>query len=210
MKTNIKIKPKSSSNNNLKSAFNQMMNPTSKTVFENDEAVNNEITEFFQAEENSYFMEEPVNEVIEQVLEEPVKVYEKTIIGDGVEINGNIFSRGDIDILGIVNGNVVSEGSLAVSGTIHGNLEAELISINQGKVYGDTIQVKKDIRVNDSEVKANINGENIIVNANVTGNLTAIQAVNIMQNSTVLGDVFAKRIAVQEGAIIEGQFKTTK
>lgn len=109
--------------------------------------------------------------------------------GDGVEINGNIFSRGDIDILGIVNGNVVPEGSLAVSGTIH---------------------VNKDIRVNDSEVKANINGENIIVNANVTGNLTAIQAVNIMQNSTVLGDVVAKRISVQEGAIIEGQFKTTK
>lgn len=214
MKTNIKIKQKSNSNNNFKSAFNQMMNPTSKNDFmDYDEAVNQEISDFFQAEESNFYMEDTLdktNETLEVPIEEPIIVYEKTIIGAGVEINGDIFAHGDIDILGIVNGNVVSEGNLSVSGTINGNLDAELININQGQVFGDTITVIKDIRINDSTVKASILGENIEVNANVTGNMTAKQTIHIMQDSNVLGDIVAMRVSIQEGANVDGYFKTSK
>lgn len=135
---------------------------------------------------------------------------DKTVIASGVKIRGDITVEGNMDILGTVDGDITSFGDVHVTGTVHGNLTADQITMSNGIVFGRTITATDSIFIHHSTIKADINGDQIEVNGEVVGNLKATQLVSIKCDSKLIGNITASSISIQEGAQIDGFFKTTK
>ncbi len=57
----------------------------------------------------------------------------------------------------------------------------------------------------NAKVKANINGDRIIVAGKVTGDIRATSSISIIAPAVVQGNVLTPRLSVTEGAILEGQ-----
>lgn len=79
-----------------------------------------------------------------------------SIISPGVEISGDIGTKGSIRIDGKVEGNIVAEGNITIgeSGEIHGNLNGKSITIG-GSVKGVVHSHEKLIL----EAKASVEGD---------------------------------------------------
>ena len=67
----------------------------------------------------------------------------KSLVGETLQIEGDIRSSGHVDISGLINGNVfVSNLTVNETGSIRGSIEASSIEINghiEGKILADTI-----------------------------------------------------------------------
>ena len=71
----------------------------------------------------------------------------RSMIGETLQVEGDIRSSGAVDVSGLVNGNVyVGEMILFETGSVVGNLEVNKVEINghlDGKVTADTIIIGK-------------------------------------------------------------------
>lgn len=73
-----------------------------------------------------------------------------------------------------------------------------------------TFEGKLDTRGNltigeNARVKANIDGDNIIVAGQVDGDIKATESLSIISPATIRGNISTPRLSVTEGAVIEGQ-----
>ncbi|HTL46704.1 MAG TPA: polymer-forming cytoskeletal protein [Verrucomicrobiae bacterium] len=57
----------------------------------------------------------------------------------------------------------------------------------------------------NAKVKANIDGDKIIIAGKVTGDINATQSVSVISPAVIKGNISTPRLSVTEGAIIEGQ-----
>lgn len=57
----------------------------------------------------------------------------------------------------------------------------------------------------NAKVKANIQGDRIIIAGKVTGDIIASQAVSVIAPAVIQGNITTPRLSVTEGAVIEGQ-----
>ena len=71
----------------------------------------------------------------------------RSLIGETMQLEGDLRTSGSIDISGLVNGNIfVSEMTISETGSIRGSIEASSIEINghvAGKISADTVIVGK-------------------------------------------------------------------
>ena len=112
---------------------------------------------------------------------------EKTAAQASGSQNGgtNVVSLGPRDIL---QGRLEIQGDLKVAGTVEGDL----------KVTGDvTIDAT-------ATVQAAIEGANISVRGNVTGNVTAKRRLTLAGTGRLNGDVKVGRLTVEDGASLNG------
>ena len=69
----------------------------------------------------------------------------RSLVGETLQLEGDLRSSGNVDVAGLVNGNVfVSEIRIIETGSIRGSLEAETVEINghvEGKISADTVIV---------------------------------------------------------------------
>lgn len=56
----------------------------------------------------------------------------------------------------------------------------------------------------NAKVKANINGDRIIIAGKVTGDINATQSVSVIAPALIEGNIRTPRLSVTEGAVIEG------
>ena len=67
----------------------------------------------------------------------------RSLVGESLQLEGDLRSSGSVDIAGLVNGNVfVSDMTVTETGSIRGALEATTAEINghvEGKVIADTV-----------------------------------------------------------------------
>ena len=67
----------------------------------------------------------------------------RSLVGETLQLEGDLRSSGNVDVAGLINGNVfVSEIRIIETGSIRGTLEAETVEINghvEGKISADTI-----------------------------------------------------------------------
>jgi len=57
----------------------------------------------------------------------------------------------------------------------------------------------------NAKVKANINGDRIIIAGKVTGDIFASQAISIITPASIQGNIVTPKLSVTEGAILDGQ-----
>jgi len=71
----------------------------------------------------------------------------RSLIGETLQLEGDLRSSGSVDVAGLINGNVfVSEMIIKETGSIRGTLEAITVEVNghvEGKIIADTIIVGK-------------------------------------------------------------------
>jgi len=92
-----------------------------------------------------------------------------------------------------VKGDVENQGDLRIEGQLHGNVTGHgtITVAEQGEVHG------------------NVEGRLVVVMGRVEGNVKGVEKVEVLEKSTIKGDVTSARISVEEGASVSGKFDTT-
>jgi len=101
-------------------------------------------------------------------------------------------SSGEVTIVGQgakLEGNVVSAGSLRVDGQVKGQITAD----------GDVMLSPQ------SQVEADIRAQNVIVAGRFKGSLVVKAKAEIARGGRVDGNITAKTLVVEEGAVFQGQ-----
>ena len=72
----------------------------------------------------------------------------KSLVGETLQIEGDVMSSGSIDVSGLVNGNViVNEMVITETGSVRGSVEVTKVEVNghvDGKIMADTIIIGKN------------------------------------------------------------------
>ena len=92
-----------------------------------------------------------------------------------------------------INGVVTGKGDYQVSGEIEGDCEIDgTVTLTRTGYWSGTI-----------------NAGNVVIAGHVEGDIVAAGKVEISNSARITGKVTGEAIAVAEGAIVEGQMKTT-
>ena len=88
---------------------------------------------------------------------------------------------------------------------IEGEIRGEENLHIDGRIKG-AVRLKGDILIgNAGVVEAEIEAENVIIQGQVTGNVTARQQLEIQPSGKLIGDCTARSIDIKEGAVFEGR-----
>jgi len=98
------------------------------------------------------------------------------------------FLAGDI----LINGNIKSSGSVEIDGEFDGIIEAQKIIIRS-----------------NGKVKGSIKASFIVIKGNFSGNICASN-LHLMRNCQISAEIAYDNLAVEDGAIIDGNFKKIK
>lgn len=99
---------------------------------------------------------------------------------------------GEVSILssGVkVEGRIYSDGNMRIDGIVNGD-----ITVNGNLTLGE-----------ESEVKGEIKARNITVSGKVEGTVSASDKFILEANASLIGDLSAKVLVVEEGALFEGK-----
>jgi len=139
------------------------------------------------------------NEVVEKGIS--IITREATVLGD-------IITEGHIDIIGKVRGNIAAQGDVAVHGQVRGNIDGDKIGLYNSRVKGN-MKAGQGVIVNDSSIiDGNVTTRNIIFDGKIRGSIDSESVVVLRSHAYCLGDVTAASIAVEPGAVINGNIRT--
>jgi cytoskeletal protein CcmA (bactofilin family) len=62
----------------------------------------------------------------------------------------------------------------------------------------------------DGRIRANVQARNIVVRGRVDGSLYGIERAELKKSATVVGDIYTPRIAIEDGAFLEGSVHVHK
>src|SRR2546421_12262150 len=124
---------------------------------------------------------------MEKASEESMTQAEKTAAQGSSAANGggNVVSLGPRDIL---QGRLEIQGDLKIAGNVEGDLKAS------GDVTVDS----------GATIQAAIEGANVHVRGQVTGNVTARKRLTLGGSGHLQGDVRVSRLTVEDGATLNG------
>lgn len=176
------------------------------------------IIEQEESKEDSIMNEEFTSEVnmldqTEELVEEmPVEAEEEsgseeiTVITQGTTINGSIKSDTSLMVKGTIEGDVECQGKLTIVGRVAGNTVAKEIYVNTPRLEGDINSqgiVKIDV---GTVVIGNVNCTSVVVAGAVKGNIDVNGPVIVDSTAVVKGDIRAKSVQVNSGAVIDGKY----
>src|SRR5437868_67667 len=124
---------------------------------------------------------------MENAVEDSMAQAEKTAVQASTSQNGgnNVVSLGPRDIL---QGRLEIQGDLKIAGNVEGDLKAS------GDVTVDST----------ASIQAAIEGSNVNVRGQVTGNVTAKKRLTLGGSGRLNGDVRVSRLTVEDGATLNG------
>jgi cytoskeletal protein CcmA (bactofilin family) len=62
----------------------------------------------------------------------------------------------------------------------------------------------------EGRIRANLQARSIVVQGRVDGNLYGLESAELKKSATVVGDIYTPRIAIEDGAILEGDVRVRK
>lgn len=147
---------------------------------------------------------EEVDERQEELPEEEEEVQEVTVITKGTTITGGIKSDTSLVVKGTIEGDVECQGKLTITGKVAGNTIASEIYVNTPRLEGD-INSKGIVKIDvGTVVIGGINCTSLLVAGAVKGNIEVNGPVIIDSTAVVKGDIKAKAIQINSGAVIDG------
>ena len=103
----------------------------------------------------------------------------------------------------LVLNSLVGEGSC-----FYGDIEAKDIIRIDGEFHGNITSTGKVLIGKKGKVHSDIKAKIIVVGGQAFGTLRASSQVSVLATAKVVGDIITKNLLVEEGSILEGQFKT--
>jgi cytoskeletal protein CcmA (bactofilin family) len=101
-------------------------------------------------------------------------------LGESIVIKGDLIASEDLTLYGKMEGSV----------TLHG---------------GHTLTIGRH-----ADIRATIDAKTVVIQGAVTGNVTALEKVEIQPTGSVSGDVSSPRLAIADGATIRGKVHVNK
>ena len=162
--------------------------------------------------------EELLNAVFEETVEEPAEEQPKvnrpeikqedknavTVITKGTTINGSIISDCSLDVMGTINGDIECLGKLSISGTVVGNAMASEIYINTDRLEGN-LTSEGSVKIGlGTVVVGDVSGNSAVIAGAVKGEIDINGPVVIDSTAIIKGNVKAKSIQMNNGAVLEG------
>lgn len=92
--------------------------------------------------------------------------------------------------------------SVVIKGELSGSEDLYL----DGQVEGSILLKGNDLTIGpNGQVKANVDAKGVTVQGKLEGNCSASDRVDLRKSAVVMGDISAKRIAIEEGAYLKGK-----
>ena len=127
-----------------------------------------------------------------------------TRITKGTTVNGGIVTDGSVDIMGTVNGDVECLGKLTISGTVRGNCTAAEVDLSAERLLGSIVSEGSVKISRNTVVIGNLTAASAVIAGAVKGDIDVTGAVMIDCTAVVKGNIKAKSVQVNDGAVIEG------
>jgi len=131
-----------------------------------------------------------------------------SLISKEATVLGDIVTEGHIDIVGKVRGNVEAEGNVAVRGLVSGDLSGEKIGLYKCRVKGNLNAGTGVVIDSDSVIVGDVDTENVVLGGKLKGDIKAMKMAVIRSDAYFLGDVETESLAVESGAVVNGNVKT--
>ena len=129
---------------------------------------------------------------------------EKSVITEGMTINGDIVSRGSMDVLGSIVGNIDILGKLDVSGNIQGNSKAAEIYAENAKIVGE-VHSMGSVKIGQSTVIiGDITASSAVIAGAIKGDIDVKGPVILDTSAIVMGNIKSKSVQINNGAVVEG------
>ncbi|MDD2968670.1 MAG: polymer-forming cytoskeletal protein [Lachnospiraceae bacterium] len=164
-----------------------------------------------KSDEESYLDTLPVlnkQEKVETKMAEEYKneevLDETAIITKGMEIKGNVRSRGSLDVIGSIEGDIDILGKLNITGEIRGNSKAAEVFADAAKIVGE-INTDGAVKIGSSSVIiGNITASSAVIAGAVKGDIDVRGPVILDTSAIVMGNIKSKSVQINNGAVIEG------
>jgi len=131
-----------------------------------------------------------------------------SLISKEATVLGDIVTEGHIDIVGKVRGNVDAEGNVAVRGLVSGDLAGEKIGLYKCRVKGNLSAGTGVVVDSESVIIGDVDTDNIVLGGKLKGDIKAMKMAVIRSDAYFLGDVETGTLAVESGAVVNGNVKT--
>ena len=131
-----------------------------------------------------------------------------SLISKEATVLGDIITEGHIDIIGKVRGNVDAEGNVAVRGLVSGDLSGEKIGLYKCRVKGNLSAGTGVVIDSDSVIIGDVDTENVVLGGKLKGDIKAMKMAVIRSDAYFLGDVETESLAVESGAVVNGNVRT--
>lgn len=158
-------------------------------------------------EEEESDIEKEVGKVVEKQkmnLADEAVADETAIITAGMEITGDIVSKGSMDIQGSINGNLEILGKLNISGKITGDSKAAEVFADSAKITGKIV-AEGTVKIGENSVViGNIEATSAVIAGAVKGDLDVHGPVILDTSAIVMGNIKSKSVQINNGAVIEG------
>lgn len=129
---------------------------------------------------------------------------EVTVITKGTTINGSISSDGSLDIMGTITGDIECLGKLSITGKVVGNSSASEVYVNTERLEGN-INSEGSVKIGlGTVVIGDILATSGVIAGAVKGEIDINGPVVIDSTSIIKGNIKAKSVQINNGAVIEG------
>ena len=153
--------------------------------------------------------EEPKQSVAEPTVtptERPVEADLEgvTVITKGTTINGSIISDCSLDVMGTINGDIECLGKLTISGKVTGNAMAAEVYVNTDRLEGN-ITSEGSVKIGlGTVIIGDITATSGVIAGAVKGEIDIKGPVVIDSTAIIKGNVKAKSVQMNNGAVLEG------
>lgn len=190
-------------------------------LFNVEEILDSELSESYDEEivEGQPEEELPDSELLDTILadnsitEEPAATHKSvsdedknatTVITRGTTINGSIISDCSLDVMGTINGDIECIGKLSISGNVVGNSIASEVFVNTKRLEGG-IDSEGSVKVAlGTVIVGDIKAGSAVIAGAVKGELDVAGPVVLDSTAIIKGNVKAKSVQMNNGAILEG------
>lgn len=152
-------------------------------------------------------LEKEVGKVIEKQkmnLADEAVSDEDAIITAGMEITGDVVSKGNVTVEGCVRGNIEVLGKLCITGKLEGDAKAAEVFADSANIVG-TIIAEGTVKIGeDSVVIGNLQASSAVIAGAIKGDLDVHGPVILDTHAIVMGNIKSKSVQINNGATIEG------
>lgn len=131
-------------------------------------------------------------------------IIDTAVIIEGMDVNGDISSTGNMNLYGNVTGDIEILGKLKVTGTIKGNTYAAEVYAESAQIHGE-IKGEKIVKIGENSIViGNISSANVVIAGAVKGDIDVNGPVILDSSAVVMGNIKSKSMQINSGAVIEG------
>ncbi len=154
--------------------------------------------------EEDYVIDEPAAQPKAEAKPAPAADDQVTVITTGTTINGSIVSDCSLNVMGTINGDIECIGKLTISGSVSGNSIASDVYVNAKRLDGN-IDSEGTVKIGlGTVVVGDIKAGSAVIAGAVKGELDIKGPVIFDSTAIIKGNVKAKSVQMNNGAVLEG------